>query len=1024
MTRDILVALVAAVCAAPAAALAAGVVGNGTPASCTEAALEAALSGGGTVTFDCGPQNLVLGLTSEKGIASATTIDGGGRVTLSGQNQTRLFRVPDAPPPGVELALRNIRISGGTCPTAPTAFLPGFGAAIAGGAGSRIVLVDSSVTSNACAASVEGAGGAVHVRGGSLVFLNVQGGFNGPSADGGIVNALDSAVTIEDSVFTSNLGARRGEIVYADGGSVVLRRTDVLVAQSTDGGGAVYARFDAADGGLTIEETRIMNAFAGTGDGGAVHQRGGTLRITASTILSSRAGRGGAVFAQDVTLDATNATFYGNRASEASPGDGRGLGGAFYLAGAVTGSIRHSTFVVNQADAGGGSFAGAGPSPLVLRASLLASLPGSSNPACTVSLASGGFDVQSPGPDADCAPGILRAEPGLGAYVSEPGYFPIVAASPARDLVTSGCPPPSADQIGTVRPRGVACDAGAHEWVPAIDVSDVTVLEGNGGPRSASFTVRLSGELGETVTAAYATTDNGATAGTDYVAATGVITFPPGVTERMVDVAVLGDTVQEPSESFRFTLSAPSHATIEDGQALALIEDDDLPAPIGVSPTTALESQVCAFFVRLQAANGAPVTVDYATADGTATAGIDYQPRSGTLTFAPGTTAESVVVLLVQDTLDEGGESFTLGLSNPQNGTIGASPATCWIGDDDGPGIAIGDAGVVEGNSGTQDVELPLTLAGPTPDRVLVFYETVAGTAGLGDYATTEGVVTFAPGEVSRTVHVTVLADIVDEPDERFHVSLYALEGGFLADGDGVVTIVDDDGGDIGVTELVHGSALRADLDAGTGDLFVVHQPPFTSWEVVVDEASGDLGSEGPVVVRLETDLTTIEQESTPAGTGTARVLRWSHAPPVYDPPPKDEYVFVTSLGCAGGSCGPDDVYRIRAVETTLRAPRFNCVGGQGSALVLQNTGTAPVTASISAWRDYGTSFTSGPVNRTVAARGTLVFALCGKELLEGQSGSLTIAHDGAYGQLAGKVVSVDPATGASFDTPLTARPR
>ena len=72
---------------------AAGVVGNGTPGSCTESALNSALSGGGSVTFNCGANPVTITVTSQKTINADTTIDGGGLITISGGNNTRIFNI-------------------------------------------------------------------------------------------------------------------------------------------------------------------------------------------------------------------------------------------------------------------------------------------------------------------------------------------------------------------------------------------------------------------------------------------------------------------------------------------------------------------------------------------------------------------------------------------------------------------------------------------------------------------------------------------------------------------------------------------------------------------------------------------------------------------------------------------------------------------------------------------------------------------------------------------------------------------
>jgi hypothetical protein len=99
-----------ALCYRPA--LAAGVVGDGTPQSCTEAALLAALAGGGLVTFDCGSAPVVIIITAPSGISpsGASTVDGGGLVTLDGNSATRLFSITN----GVVLTLTNITLRNGT----------------------------------------------------------------------------------------------------------------------------------------------------------------------------------------------------------------------------------------------------------------------------------------------------------------------------------------------------------------------------------------------------------------------------------------------------------------------------------------------------------------------------------------------------------------------------------------------------------------------------------------------------------------------------------------------------------------------------------------------------------------------------------------------------------------------------------------------------------------------------------------------------------------------------------------------
>ena len=110
---------------------------------------------------------------------------------------------------------------------------------------------------------------------------------------------------------------------------------------------------------------------------------------------------------------------------------------------------------------------------------------------------------------------------------------------------------------------------------PSLRVSDVTVTEGNTGTTNATFVVSLSAKSGRSVTVGYATADGGAIAGSDYVAATGLLTFAPGETSKSVNVAVKGDKVKESIETFFLNLTNPLNATLADAQGVGTIKDND-----------------------------------------------------------------------------------------------------------------------------------------------------------------------------------------------------------------------------------------------------------------------------------------------------------------------------------------------------------------------------------------------------------------------------------------------------------------
>jgi len=514
------------------------------------------------------------------------------------------------------------------------------------------------------------------------------------------------------------------------------------------------------------------------------------------------------------------------------------------------------------------------------------------------------------------------------------------------------------------------------------------------------------------------TTANGtAIAGADYTATSGTVTFPAGSVSQTFNVPVLGDTLDEDDETFSVTLVNPVNAAIGTGQAVGTIQDND-PAPsLSVGDCATNEGGVCAFPVTLSAASGRLVTVNIATANGTAAAGSDYSPLAGPVGFAPGTTTVVANVQTLGDALDEVDEDFTLNLSGAVNASLADGQGAGTIDDDDGPAIAVSDPAVTEGNAGTTPATFTIFLSAISPQSVVVGYATSDGTATAGsDYGSASGSVTFPPNTATRTVNVNVNGDTADEPDERFYLNLQNPVDGYLAEPAGQGTIRDDDGGVIVVRELSQGSRQR-DGFAGGADVYVVSVPARTSVEVVLDEGSGDAGGgSGPNLQRVDNDLSTVLQNSAAVGgTGRARTLRWQNATSAADA----AYVRVSSAQC-GTDCGPDDTYRLRAYETTLRVPRFNNAGSQVTVMVLQNPTNAAISGSAYFWSSSGVLL--GTHNFNLASRASVAVNTAGVAGVAGQSGSLTIVHDGRYGELTGKTVSLEPSTGFSFDA--TAVPR
>ena len=183
------------------------------------------------------------------------------------------------------------------------------------------------------------------------------------------------------------------------------------------------------------------------------------------------------------------------------------------------------------------------------------------------------------------------------------------------------------------------------------------------------FTVTLTGTRTGSVTVDYATTGGTARQDSDYTHTSGSLTFATNESSKTISVPTEEDDIEEPTETFTVTLNNPGGATIQDGTATGTITDDDGPVTalplLNIIDDTAKEVEQAQFTVTLSRTSTRTVTVDYATADGTAQQGSDYTAAAGTLRFAPGEASKTIPVSTVEDTVEEQTETFTVTLSNP-----------------------------------------------------------------------------------------------------------------------------------------------------------------------------------------------------------------------------------------------------------------------------------------------------------------------------------------------------------------------
>ena len=464
---------------------------------------------------------------------------------------------------------------------------------------------------------------------------------------------------------------------------------------------------------------------------------------------------------------------------------------------------------------------------------------------------------------------------------------------------------------------------------PTLRISDVTVGEAAG---TARLTVTLSATSSEIVRVGWTTANASAQAGSDYTAGSGTLTFPPNTTTQQVQVSITNDTDDENTESFTVRLNNPEGATISDGSGQVTILDND---GGGGTPSLAIGNAGgsegagnLSVPVTLTNGGSGTVTVNWATENGSATAGQDYRAANGTLTFSPGEAVKNITVSIIDDTDDENTESFTVRLSAAQGATIADATGQITIADNDGgtttnppsaprslgadpgdgqvrlswtapasnggatitryeyryaggsnpfpadwmpvsggsgatqvtvspltngtnyrfqvravnsagagpeaattatpvdatatPSLAVPDVTVGEGD-GTAVVRV--TLAPAASQTVTVAYATSNGSATAGeDYTAADGTLTFTTGTTAQEIRIDITDDTDGEGNENFTVTLSGAQGAGISRATGQVTIRDNDGTTTVVEAPDAPRALVA--DEGDGEIELSWSPP------------------------------------------------------------------------------------------------------------------------------------------------------------------------------------------------------
>lgn len=503
----------------------AGVVGNGTPGSCTEAALNSALNGGGSVTFACGGSHTII-VTSQKTITADTTIDGGGLITLSGGGNSRVLNIQN----GVDVTLRNITIANGnsgiydgggmyverlsTVTIENSTFSNnvghnGGGIATNGwGAhdtGVVLTITDSTFSNNRATATAlfggGNGGGGIYLSGGSAATVTNATFSGNQSQNGGAIHLLHSnfhavQVTFNNNVANNAVGGGGGGAIYMDGtkglsGELLLEQSTFSGNTTNQLGGAIFS-FITENGRTTIDQSTFDGNMTSGGNGGAIYHQSNTgsapMNVSNSTFINNvatavpanDAGQGGALWLINSPVTISNSTFSQNQAIHTLnlPGDDwhRGFGGAIRTSDNTT--IVNSTIVNNYAGFVGGGLAG----EATVRNTIIAHNSGGNvwqiQQNCTDEVTNAGNNIQFPQRltgnfnDYECFAGQTAVNPqvgSLGNYGGRTQTIPLLAGSPA---INGGSNCSVTDQRGFG--RNGSCDIGAYEYRGGLVITSLT----------------------------------------------------------------------------------------------------------------------------------------------------------------------------------------------------------------------------------------------------------------------------------------------------------------------------------------------------------------------------------------------------------------------------------------------------------------------------------------------------------------------------------------------------------------------
>ncbi len=323
----------------------------------------------------------------------------------------------------------------------------------------------------------------------------------------------------------------------------------------------------------------------------------------------------------------------------------------------------------------------------------------------------------------------------------------------------------------------------------SVETTTTLVDEGAG---FITYTVSRTGTR-QAATIDFVTSGGTATGGADYTTVNQTLSFAAGQTSRTIQVAIRDDAVAEGNETVGASITNASVGTIAVPSVTSTILDNEPPV-WSVASTTSSVDEGAGFITYTVSRTGTSVaaSIDFSTAGGTASRGLDYTALSQTLNFAVGETSKTVQVAITDDVLPEGNETVTASIANASAGTMAINSATSTILDNEQSVWSI-DAPTSVVDEGAGFITYVVSRTGASP-AASINVATGGGSASSGsDYTALNQILNFAAGEMSKTVQVAITDDALPEANETITTAISNASTGTISKNSVTATINDNE---------------------------------------------------------------------------------------------------------------------------------------------------------------------------------------------------------------------------------------